>query len=155
MKLDKNYQCTLCGHYWEGVPKTPDQCPDCGCRIMREVQRDNMDSVSPASTAHLRKRMEICPNYDIDMKTGAQVSHKLELETEIDTSRANPKLPLERTGVIIRQRCSHCKLLYTQQDIPLSRPDIMQRLGILAEVESRVSGYRADEAMIQGAPRWH
>ena len=140
-KTNKNYQCVLCGHYWENAEKQPDQCPDCGCKITREVQRDNMDSVSPASTSHLRKKMETCPNYDIDMKTGAQISHKLELEREIDVSRANPKLPLERTSVFIRERCQHCKLLYTQASIPLSRPDVMQHMGILKEVESKLKGY--------------
>ena len=151
--MNKNYQCTLCGHYWENVEKAPAKCADCGCTIMREVQRDNMDSVSSASTAHLRKRMETCPNYDIDMKTGAQLSHKLELEREIDVSRANPKLPLDRTAVFVRERCQHCKILYTQASIPLSRPDIMQCMGILNEVESKLNGYHPDEAMALGLAR--
>lgn len=151
--MDKNYQCTLCGHYWEKQAQTPFKCPDCGCAIMREVQRDNMDSVSPASTAHLRKKMDTCPNYDIDMKTGAQISHKLELEREVDVTRANPKLPFDRTAVFVRERCGHCKILYTQTSIPLSRPDVMQRMGILEEVTHRLSDYNPDEAMVQVAAR--
>ena len=149
--MDKNFQCALCGHYWERASTQPDQCPACGCKMIREVQKGTMDAVSPESTAHLRKRMENCPNYDLDTRSGAASYHKLELDREIDVSRANPKLPLDRTAVIVRERCKHCKILYNQASIPLSRPDIMHRIGILSEVQSRLAGYSPDDAFPQVA----
>ena len=144
MKLDKNLQCVLCGHYWENTSTQPDQCPDCGCKMIREVEKGTMDSVSSESTAHLRKHMDNCPNYDTDPRTGAQSYHKLELVREIDVSKANPKLPPERTAVTVRDRCKHCKILYNQAGIPLSRPDIMERMGILEEVEAKLPGWRPE-----------
>jgi rubredoxin len=139
--LEKNYQCSLCGHYYEGLETPPTKCSDCGCPMIREVARGTMDSVSPEAVAHIRKKMENCPNYDSDPKSGAQSYHKLELVREIDTSRANPKLPLERTCVQVRQRCKHCGLLYAQASIPLSRRDTFERLGILSEVQSKIPGW--------------
>jgi predicted nucleic acid-binding Zn-ribbon protein len=136
--LEKNFQCALCGHYWENVTRQPDQCPDCGCKMVREVQKGTMDSVSPESTAHLRRRMENCPNYDVDVRTGAASYHRLELDREIDLSHANLKLPPERASVIVRDRCRHCKILYNQANIPLSRPDVLERMGVLSEVESKL-----------------
>ncbi len=142
--MEMNYQCCLCGHYWENQPHKPDQCPDCGCKMIRDVQKGTMDAVAPASVAHLKKRMENCTNYDVDAKSGAQSYHKLDLVREIDVSRANPKLPPENTAVTVRQRCRHCGLLYGQRVIPLSRRDVMEQLGILGEVESKIPGWRPE-----------
>jgi hypothetical protein len=109
--------------------------------MIREVEKGAMDIVAPESTTHLRKKMDKCSNYDVDPRSGAPSYHKLELEREIDVSKANPKIPLDRTNIIVRQRCIHCKLLYGQESIPLSRPDVMKRLGILEEVEDKLPGY--------------
>jgi len=143
--LEKNYQCVLCGHYFENAPRRPEQCPDCGCKQVRDVERGNMDSVNPASVAHLKRRMESCPNYDTDPKTGAQSYHKLDLAREIDVSKANLKLKPEVAAVTIRDKCSHCGILYGQAIVPLSRPDVFERMGILSEVESKIPGWRPNE----------
>ena len=143
--MEKNYQCVLCGHYFENAPRRPEQCPDCGCKQIRDVERGNMDSVNPASVAHLKRKMESCPNYDTDPKTGAQSYHKLDLAREIDVSKANLKLKPEVAAVTIRDKCSHCGILYGQAIVPLSRPDVLERMGILHEVESKIPGWRPNE----------
>jgi hypothetical protein len=86
--------------------------------------------------------MENCPNYDTDARSGAQSFHKVELIREVDVSRASTKLPPERTDVKVRERCKHCGIIYTQASIPLSRPDVLERIGILSEVESKLPGWR-------------
>jgi DNA-directed RNA polymerase subunit RPC12/RpoP len=135
-----NYQCVLCGHYWEAQRERPKQCPDCGCKQIREVQKGNMDAVAPESVAHIRKKVENCWNYDVDPRSGAQSYHPLRLIQELDVTKANSKLPVEVAQVTITQRCSRCGMLYGQQIVPLSRSDILERLGLLAEVEAKTHG---------------
>jgi len=112
--------------------------------MIRDVEKGNMDTVNPSAVAHLKRKMDNCPNYDTDPRTGAQSYHKLDLTREIDVSKASLKLKPEVAAVTIRDRCSHCGRLYNQAIIPLSRRDVFERMGIRGQVELKVPGWRPE-----------
>jgi hypothetical protein len=112
--------------------------------MIRDVEKGNMDTVNPSAVAHLKKKMDNCPNYDTDPRTGAQSYHKLDITREIDVTKANLKMKPEIAEVTIRDRCSHCGILYGQRAVPLSRPDVFEQMGILSEVQSKIPGWKPE-----------
>lgn len=136
--MDSNiiYQCALCGWFDENAKEAPKQCPDCGCSMIREATKETLDRVAPDSVAHLKKEVKKCWNYDQNPVSGARSHHDLDLFREIDTSHAGPNVDPEKGMVVIRQRCKHCKQIYGQRFVPVTRLDVFESLGILGEVRA-------------------
>jgi hypothetical protein len=106
--------------------------------MFREVtEMQPADHPSPESVAHLKKKMIDCPNYDIG-EGGEKAYHKLVLVRTIDYSKAKVSSDLKRSDVTIQERCSECHQLYEQRVVPLSRPDVLRKMGILKEVEEHI-----------------
>ena len=121
----------------------PKNCPDCHCSRFREVtELQPADHPSPESVAHLKKKMENCPNYDVG-EGGGKSYHKLVLVRTIDYSKAKVSSDPKSCDLTIQERCSECHFLYTQQVVPLSRPDVLERMGVLKEVEEHVGKLEA------------
>jgi len=133
------WQCVLCGFQCpEEAEAPPKQCPDCYCPRFREVTlTQRADHPSPESVAHLKKKMENCPNYDLDPKDGKKY-HKLTLVRSIDYSKAKQSHDPKQNFLTIQERCSECNQLYSQRVVPLSRPDVLEKIGILREVEGKI-----------------
>jgi DNA-directed RNA polymerase subunit RPC12/RpoP len=130
------YQCALCGWFVENATEPPKQCPDCGCKMIREATKETLDRVKPDAVAHFKKQVKKCWNYDVNPLSGGQSYHDLDLERDIDTRQAGPNVDPSKGLIIVRRRCKHCKQIYGQQIIPVTRIDEFERLGILNEVRA-------------------
>ena len=117
------YQCSLCGWFDENAKEPPKQCADCGCSMIREATKETLDRVDPDAVAHFKKQVKDCWNYDVNPVSGAQSRHHLDLIREIDTRNAGPHVDPEKGMIILRQRCKHCKQIYGQRFIPVTRVD--------------------------------
>jgi predicted nucleic acid-binding Zn-ribbon protein len=132
------FQCVLCGYQCPENTEPPDTCPDCNCPKFREVTlMAPADHPSPESVAHLKKKMENCPNYDVGEGGGKQY-HRLVLERTINYTKAKVSSDPKLCDITIQERCKECHQLYTQHVVPLSRPDSLEKLGILKEVEEHL-----------------
>jgi hypothetical protein len=127
-------QCARCGWFDENAKEFPKQCPDCGCPTIREATKDTIDRVNPDAVAHFKKPVKKCWNYDVNLISNARSYHDLDLEQAIDTRQAGPNVDPSKGLITVRQRCKHCKQVYWQEVIPVTRVDELERLGILDEV---------------------
>ena len=133
------WECVLCGYVAPESEAPPAVCPDCSCPKFREI--NDMwpeDHPTPEAIAHLVKKVELCPNYLNDPKIGSKKYHKLVLQQTINYSQAKISSDPKQCSVTIQQRCEGCNILYGQRNVPLSRPDVLEKLGILEEVEKHV-----------------
>jgi rubredoxin len=130
--LDKSelpsYQCVLCGWLRENVEKPPEKCEECGCTLIREIHEgEPIDHVTPDSVAHLKKRVERCWNYSVVQ--GAPSYHPLVLDTKLEkTVRGGLAF------VKITKKCKTCGTPYGVGTVPLTRVDVLDRLGITEQV---------------------
>jgi predicted nucleic acid-binding Zn-ribbon protein len=130
------YQCALCGWFIENGTEPPKLCPDCGCSMIREATKETLDRVKPDAVTHFKKQVKKCWNYDVNPLSGGQSYHDLELVRDIDTRNAGPNVDSDKGMIVVRQRCKHCKQIYGQQFIPVTRVDELERLGILNQVRA-------------------
>jgi predicted nucleic acid-binding Zn-ribbon protein len=127
------HQCIRCAWYNIDQPP-PNACPDCGCKNFRTVslryglKNAELDRPSVESVAHLKKRLDKCINYDLDPLTKAKTYHDLKLARDVTKTAGN-----DRALVQITESCSECGLKYTMRSIPVTRTDILQKLGIKLE----------------------
>jgi hypothetical protein len=96
--------------------------------MIREVfQEEELDNVDHRAVAHFKRKVENCFNYTINKKKGLEpIYHPLKLKREVFQ---RPE------GVHITERCETCGLLYSQRLIPLSRTDVLEKLGIKVPVK--------------------
>jgi hypothetical protein len=130
------YQCALCGWFVENATEPPKLCPDCSCSMIREATKETLDRVKPDSVAHLKKPVTKCWNHDVNPVSGGESYHNLDLIRDVDTSHTGPDMDPEKGMIIVRQRCKHCRQIYAQQYIPVTRIDVLERLGILGQVRA-------------------
>lgn len=148
------WQCSACGATQNAIESKPlpdnYKCASCGSPVLRRVdlsfgpENSDLDVVDPDAVKHLKKRVVKCFQYLSDPHTKIKSYHKLQLTRSVFLRRGRVSY------VRIQQRCATCGLLYGQQAIPLTRPELLERDLTPAELKQ----LKLDKGWFEKAFEW-
>lgn len=131
------WQCSKCGHSPENLANkalpSGYLCPKCNCPQHRRIdtswgiQDAAFDIIDPRAVRHFVTPLESCLNFVTSPKN-ERYYHPLKLKRFVSRRHRG-----HIETIIIENRCSVCDLLYSVDNIPSSRVDVLARALTAAE----------------------